>query len=315
MCSIAIGLPKMVEAGLVGSTFNYARNFNGGTPEEATNILVRDGGAPEIVSGGTTDLGNVFTNYTFDVRETSIVMNAVDGGNFSPFAEHVIEFSDLNAVNRPQAKIVGATYQLITPEVRHFGQNHISVTDDSLTLDVTGTVNEFGQVFNASFGAGSSFLIDLEFEGLFDPSNASFDNDSDIDQLTLDFGTVEVGSGPATLPFSITNLSGPGPLAPLSFLSAFFSGGNTAFSTNLTGFPDLDEGGTQNFLATLSTGAVGTYSSRFNIFLNDETDSSTQFLRLTLNGNVEESAVPEPSSFALLAMSLICLAGPMLWRK
>lgn len=145
-------------------------------------------------------------------------------------------------------------------------------------------------------------------------SNPSFAAASDVNVLSIDFGTVLPG---ARVPFSIANLaSGLGSLltARLDLDSITAAGDTSAFSTTLAAFTNLDAGAASSFLASVSTAApAGTFAATYTLNLSDENlpgTVATSQLTLNLSATVLTSLVPEPA-----AAGLLCPLAWMLTRR
>jgi len=118
----------------------------------------------------------------------------------------------------------------------------------------------------------------------------SLNSNSQATSLTLNFGNMALGTGTATLPFGITDLSNvAGYTAGLDLDSITGSGSTTKLTTNLAAFSALAEGSTNAYTASLDTSANGTYSATYTLATSDENitgAASTGSLTLTITANV-----------------------------
>ncbi len=138
----------------------------------------------------------------------------------------------------------------------------------------TGTITiDNTDVSSSGAGNGSADGNDVITVNLsvLEHANGSFTTPADQNALTLDFGTVTVGSGPHNLNFSIHNLdAAPGFTAFLDLDSIAGSGDTATLSTTLAPMPNLAGGSSQAFTATLDSASPGAYSATYTIVNSDE---------------------------------------------
>ena len=118
---------------------------------------------------------------------------------------------------------------------------------------------------------------------VLDHANASFDSVADQNTLTLDLGTITVGSGPAVMAFDIYNLGGSGDVAAVDIEFNGSSGNTGKLSTTLVGADALQE--SQMFLAALSDTSAGSFSATYTYRTYDDRslDNALEGDLLTLN--------------------------------
>ena len=141
---------------------------------------------------------------------------------------------------------------------------------------------------------------------VLDHAAAAFSDSSTV--LTLNFGTLQVGSGTQSLQFQIENL-------PAQFRAGLdldsvtvLSDLDGVFSTDATSFTDLAPGSMSNELNVfLKPSQIGEFSGEYQFNLSDETDLSGHGGAQTLTLNVTADVVPEPSTLALLGVGAIGL--------
>lgn len=144
----------------------------------------------------------------------------------------------------------------------------------------------------------------------------SFDAGSMATSLTLDFGTIQQYSV-ASLNFDLFNMADSNRTG--LDLDSFSGTGDTEFfSTNLSQFSNLEQGGSQGFFATLLTDTLGSFNAQYLLNLSDaDFDASDTWhnhhLTLNLTGNV--SAVPVPAAVWLFSSALIGLIGSRRLKK
>jgi endonuclease I len=114
-------------------------------------------------------------------------------------------------------------------------------------------------------------------------ANPSFNSVTDLNSLSLNFGTVYVGGSP-TLTFSINGLNvAPGFTAPLK-LTGSSKTGDAAVTTNLATFTGLAAGSSSAFNVGINTTATGGYSAAYTLTLADDvTIAGALTQQLTLN--------------------------------
>ena len=143
---------------------------------------------------------------------------------------------------------------------------------------------------------------------------ASFDGSSAANSLTLDFGNVAQNSA-ASLNFALFNMANADRIG-LDLDSVNGSGDTSSFSTDLSAFSGLAQGGSQAFIANLLTANTGVFSAQYLLNLSDEDlgASSTRHnyqLTLNLTGNVvaETTTVPVPGAVWLFGSAMFGLLG------
>jgi hypothetical protein len=202
------------------------------------------------------------------------------------------------------------------------------------TLPVSGRQTIAGVGFDASFDdtaglkTGTITLTDTNSTGLddtaddvlnvsgnvFDPSNASFSGSSDVDSLTLDFGTHVTDSGVIALPWDLFNLEDTTNFTlALDFdsIDPDLAPFDTGTDASLTDIAAGDSAG--GFVALFDTTGLadGLFSETFELTLRTFDDGSVlgadnlglQTLNLTLTGRIAPP-VPEPPTLILLGAAI-----------
>lgn len=134
----------------------------------------------------------------------------------------------------------------------------------------------------------------------------SFSNVAQNSALTLDFGTLALGSSNPSLSFMLYNLTDPNRVG-LDLDSFTVTGDAGQFGTNLASFANLTQGGAQSFLAGLDTSSAGSFSAHYILTLSDadvgaSSTRSAYQMELNLVGNV--AAVPEPETYTMFISGL-----------
>ncbi len=164
-----------------------------------------------------------------------------------------------------------------------------TITIDNLDITTAGGTGRGANDANDTIHVSLSVL---------DHANPSFSLAADINTLSLDFGTVSLGSTMPTMNFEIANLvSTAGFTARLDLDSILPSGDTAVLSTDLTTFTGasaLAAGLANSFTAMLDTSAVGMFSASYTLSFSDENLAGAIGLgsmTLSLTGNVEAAFV------------------------
>ena len=181
------------------------------------------------------------------------------------------------------------------------------------TLSATATLSRIqGQQSgsNADYSVAWSGSLEAIYSHLLHAS-ASFDGSALQNSLTLDFGTVLQNSAASSLNFSIFNLADSNRIG--LDLDGFSGSGDTGvFSSGLTGFSDLTQGGSNGFIASMLTDTLGTFSASYLLDLSDAdfgASSTWQNQTLTLNLVGQVAPVPVPGAVWLFGTALLSMLG------
>ncbi|MEZ6193822.1 MAG: PEP-CTERM sorting domain-containing protein [Phycisphaerales bacterium] len=162
--------------------------------------------------------------------------------------------------------------------------------DYELTLNTSTVGPANGQVNASSISQGvanGTFFTGASTQVLAH-ANASFASGTDLNLLTIDFGTLGVG-GTVNEAFDIFNL-----VQTLNFtagldLDSILGSGDTAvLTTNLASFINLAAGASAGFLASFDTSTPGSFSAMYTLNLSDQdlAGATDQLLILQLLGEV-----------------------------
>jgi endonuclease I len=259
---------------------------NGGSTRDVNLGSVLVGAAVPAAQSFTLNKAGLDGTY-YDISTTGSATSSVTG-RLNAFA---------NGVTGTKALNVG-----LATNTASAGLRSGAVTIDN--LDVTTQAgagmgaNDADDVFNVSLS-------------VLDHANASFVGGSDLNSLTLDFGSLAVGGGTQFLPFDVFNLmSTVGFTAPLDLVSFVGSGDTSTLGANLSLVNNLAASAGQGFLASFDTASTGSFAASYQLSLSDDTTLAGavggQQLTLNLLGNVV--AVPEPAGW-FLAMFAISRLG------
>ena len=193
------------------------------------------------------------------------------------------------------------------------------------TVNFTTSVNATNtQIVNRSnvitgfadtrFTVGGTTAANNQYSVAYDYLNfasPSFSTGSTVTSSSLNFGTLLINGGLATLNFSITNIGNINS-AGLSLTSISRSTNNSQLTSNITTFSNgLDGGLTNNYSMTFDPLAVGAVNDIFTFNFIDfapagSVGARSYQLNLAVSGNVFDP-VPEPASwmFMLLGFGLV----------
>lgn len=185
----------------------------------------------------------------------------------------------------------------------------LSLPTLSATSTMSSTAGQAGSGSNATYKVTWAGSLQANYSYLLHAA-ASFDGSSAANSLTLDFGNVAQNSA-ASLSFALFNMANADRIG-LDLDSVNGSGDTSSFSTDLSAFSGLAQGGSQSFIANLLTANTGVFSAQYLLNLSDEdlgASSTRQNYQLTLNlvGNV--TAVPVPGAMWLFGSAFLAMLG------
>ncbi len=153
----------------------------------------------------------------------------------------------------------------------------------SVSHDVTLTGTGFGpysgtvtinntEVTSAGAGQGSADGDDVItiMATSVGESLASFDANTEVAALTLDFGTILAGSDPAAMNFDIHNIAPAGVSADLDIDSVFITGSAGSFTTDLVATPGIPAGDSASFMVDVLETDPGVWQATAIIDVSDE---------------------------------------------
>ena len=210
----------------------------------------------------------------------------------------------------------GLATSSVTGRYNAFKINNVSTDSHTLSVGLNTTTATAGQktgsvVVNnldvtTAGGAGkgandANDTINVSLD-VFDHANPSFLSGSDQNVLTLDFGTVALGSPSPTLDFDIFNLVSTASFtAALELDNILGSGDVGVLTTDLatfTGGGALAAGTGSMFTASLDTLGMGSFSASYTLSFSDENlPGATSLGNLTLNLVGEVTAAVENADF------------------
>jgi hypothetical protein len=198
----------------------------------------------------------------------------------------------------------------------YVGGGTVDVTRTATILSATQGPPLFTGISTTKYDVTWAGDVSLTYDYLLHAA-PSFDNDSALLTLNLDFGTVFLGDS-SSVNFSIFNLADPNRvgLDLDSFLETSDPG--SLFSTNLANFLSLAQGESNPFKAFFNASTLGLWSASYSLNLSDAdvgaaTSRHNYTLLLNLTGNVNQRApaapapIPEPGVLALFGIGLLGL--------
>jgi len=138
------------------------------------------------------------------------------------------------------------------------------------------------------------FSLLPELSTLTDPSNASFDVGSNVDNLSIDFGSIVIEDTASPIDFQIANLFASINQPILKLQNITGSGDTSQLTTDLTPFLYLDAGDSRSFTASLDKSALGSFAASYDLNFTDVLGTD-QTITLTMSGDV---VLPEFASNA-----------------
>jgi hypothetical protein len=266
---------------------------------------------------GGNSVGTGSRTVTANVTQTGSV--AVAGVTFNSTAQTVSrQCSGGNCANSPgnnaatsiTATISGTTAVPTANLAAYAGTGTIGFTNSaSGSTRVTtagnagnGTAQSF-MTFGSTTTANNTYSIAYDYVNF---ANPSFSSSSTVTGSSLDFGTLLINSGLATLNFSITNIGNIN-TAGLSLTSITRSTNNSQLASSITTFTDgLDGGFTNNYTLNFNPLSVGAVNDIFTFNFIDfapagSVGARSYQLNLAVSGNVFDP-VPEPSSWMMMLL-------------
>ncbi|MCC5823146.1 MAG: endonuclease [Phycisphaerales bacterium] len=143
--------------------------------------------------------------------------------------------------------------------------------------------------------ADDTILVEL---AVYDPAVASFDQNETLDELLLDLGPIEPGSGDAVTAFDFFNIA-PGPTAaPMDIELITATGDTGALSVAFDPVAALPAGTGETFFATLSDAEIGEFEAVYTFRAFNDRALFTQpgegtDLILRLSGAVASACIPD----------------------
>jgi endonuclease/exonuclease/phosphatase family metal-dependent hydrolase len=185
------------------------------------------------------------------------------------------------------------------------GTVHALRFDTTLAGSVSGTV----AVAATTPGADAASFARTLALSVLDPARPSFDPLGNVTTVEIDFGRLDQGAATGVRTLTLANRAGALGASwtaglDLDAIVATQSAG--LFSTTLSTFSGLAAGLSRSFDVRMATDTVGDFTGQYRLDVSDVDlpGAVSRSLLVTLRGSV--TAVPEPSTLALLAIALGC---------
>jgi len=315
--------------------------FNGETTSAAYSLTGSVTGTAGNAIGGTFNLDAIdeFNNTVTNAASVVFTGTAVAQRSFSVSNSGTISLGNfLRTTAVTGSATVSSSGLLATTATASLGAfssgtsiNGFSLTTSDPTAFNGGTFNQ-SALYTLSGSAASAGGINGTFTSLvsaelgsidpvtvslvgtaYDPATASFNALSTLTSGTVDIGSFNQNTGLHTQGFSIFNLfSDPAYTADLTLLSITdLDTPSNSLSIDLTPalFGNLQAGGTSNWVASLSSLNVGSFTNRYQLNFesskNGQSLGGPQSMTLTVTGII---VVPEPGAIALAGIGIAAAA-------
>jgi len=156
----------------------------------------------------------------------------------------------------------------------------------SITLNVDIGVTLFAGAFSGDMtidnldvtteggaGNGANDVNDMVFVNVdvFNPTNGSFEGGADTNELSLDLGTVSLGSGDFSQSFEFFNIADGGVFgAPMDVELISSSGDTGVITTDFVATNSIESGESAGFEATISAADEGAFSASFTFLVYND---------------------------------------------
>ena len=285
------------------SYYTNNRNAYIDRPEYVWSVFVDQQNDSQIAIGGAAvggegsssaqvDLGRVLVGAPVPVAQNVTLNKSGNDGTYFRIAASGLASS--SATGRYNAFRTGATDSTTLDVGLNTNTLSAGARSGSLTIDNLDVTSGGGSGRGANDGDD---LIDIALDVL-DHANPSFAGSSDLNFLTVNFGTIAVGSTVPTFDLDIFNLESTAGFTADLDLDAIVGSGDTAMLTTdgelFGGASALVAGANSSLTVSLDTSTVGTFAAVYTLSFSDEDlqgASSLGPLELVLSGSVEEFAI------------------------
>ena len=152
----------------------------------------------------------------------------------------------------------------------------------SVDNDVTDSIGAFSGDLNidnldvttqGGAGNGANDVNDMVFVNIdvYNPTNASFEDGADTNELSIDLGTVSMGSGDFSQSFAFFNIADGGAFgAPMDVELISSSGDTGEITTNFVTSSSIESGSSAGFEAMISDTDEGEFSASFTFLVYND---------------------------------------------
>lgn len=181
----------------------------------------------------------------------------------------------------------------------------------------TFTVADPSAFSTAATGTVALTVLDHATPAFATAAGSSVLNPLTTSTISLDFGSLDVATGPQILTYSLTNLasqaSGSSLTAGLAMTG--FTGDGDGFESGLSTFASLAASGTSSlFSAVFTPTTEGSFSRAFTLTFYDDQSVAGSVQQRNLTVNMQAVVVPEPGAVAIAGVGVI-LTGWQLARR
>ncbi|REJ88091.1 MAG: PEP-CTERM sorting domain-containing protein [Planctomycetota bacterium] len=235
------------------------------------------------------------------ISGSNIVWNSYDGSDYQIMLYDGTTTTQLGGVDSYKATPqVSGDYVAWLEDVGG-GSNQVFLYDGSTTTQVSDTSTIIDTLVlsgdRLAWRAWEGTVIEAEIymaSPVDFPSNASLATSADINELTIDFGTLSPYAAEADQDFVIANLvGGAGITAFIDLVSVNGSGNTDAMTTNVRlNLRELDGGESLTYTATFVASDLGQYQASYDFAFVDELGNNEV---LTLNLTAEVGFTDDPN--------------------
>lgn len=304
---------------LTGATVNVASTY-----KQTTSVTVVGGGTTGNTDGTFAATGTGSSSVSL-VIPTGVTGASMSSGSIADSCTVVNGKIKASCDNGSQSKDITTSKTVDGNSLNSYagsGSFLVDLLAVSNTADTTS--NQFASTATTTSTINWTGDLSATYSYLLHAAQ-SFSANAALTSLTLDFGDVYLGDSVASKTFSISNVFDTNRVG-LKLTNVVETGDvNNVFSTNLSLFDNLAQGGSNNYTASFLATSLGSLSASYQLTLADAnpdvafaSDTLGKGYNLTLNvkANVLQHAadtaggnVPEPASLMLLGLGTAALCS------
>jgi hypothetical protein len=297
---------------LTGATVNVASTY-----KQTTSVTVAGGGTTQNIDGNFAATGTGSSSVSL-VIPTGVTGASMSSGSVQDSCGVINGKIKASCDNGSQSKDITTSKTVDGNSLNSYagsGSFLVDLLAVSNTADTTS--NQFASTATTTSTINWTGDLSATYSYLLHAAQ-SFSANGALTSLTLDFGDVYLGDSVASKTFSISNLFDTNRVG-LKLTNVVETGDvNNVFSTDLSLFDNLAQGGSNNYTASFLATSLGNLAASYQLTLADAnpdvafaSDTLGKGYNLTLNvkAHVLEHAadnaggnVPEPASLMLLGL-------------